>query len=72
LPPFLGAGPVVEYGQVRAVVDQVPGSVTIRFDDIGHGLYLNEGNRCVIGHADRYLTDRVLPPPDTVCPPNPQ
>ncbi|MCO1654290.1 alpha/beta fold hydrolase [Pseudonocardia humida] len=70
LPPFLGAGPVLEHSAVRAVVDQVPGSVTIRFDDTGHGLYLNEGNRCVIGHADRYLTDAVLPPADTVCPPN--
>ncbi len=70
LPPFLGAGPVLEYSSVRAVVDQVPGSVTIRFDDTGHGLYLNQGNRCVIEHADRYLTDGVLPPADAVCPPN--
>lgn len=68
LPPILGAGPVLEYPAVRAVVDQVPGSVTIRFDDTGHGLYLNVGNRCVIEHADRYLTDGVLPPADTVCP----
>lgn len=68
LPPFLGAGPVLEHASVRAVVDQVPGSVTIRFDDIGHGLYLGVRNRCVIDHADRYLTDGVLPPADTVCP----
>jgi pimeloyl-ACP methyl ester carboxylesterase len=68
LPPFLGAAPLLEHPSTSAVVDQVPGSVTIRFDDTGHGLYLNEGNRCVIDHADRYLTDRVLPPADTVCP----
>ena len=70
LPPVLGAGPVLEYSSVRAVVDRIPGSVAIRFEDTGHGLYVNEGNRCVITLADRYLTDRVLPPADTVCPPN--
>jgi pimeloyl-ACP methyl ester carboxylesterase len=71
LPPLLGAGPVLEYRSVRAMTDQVAGSVTISFDHAGHGLYLNEGNRCVIEHADRYLTDAVLPPGDLECPPNP-
>ncbi|WP_232660278.1 alpha/beta fold hydrolase [Pseudonocardia sp. TRM90224] len=70
LPPFLGAAPIVELAAVRAAVDQVPGSSLIRFDDVGHGLYLNEGNRCVVEKADRYLIDGVLPPSDTVCPPN--
>jgi pimeloyl-ACP methyl ester carboxylesterase len=71
LPPLLGAGPALELGNVRAMTEQVPGSVVLTFATAGHGLYLNEGNRCVIEHADRYLTDAVLPAGDLECPPNP-
>lgn len=69
LPPLLGAAPLLlEDAAVHALTDQVPGSVVVRFPDTGHGLYVNEGNACVIAHADRYLIDGVLPPPGTTCP----
>lgn len=68
LPPLLGVGPVYEYPSVRAVTDQVPGSVTVKYDGIGHGRYLNAGDPCVIGHVDRYLIDGKLPAPGTTCP----
>jgi pimeloyl-ACP methyl ester carboxylesterase len=69
LPPFLGAGPLLEHPSVAAVTAQVPGSVTIGYDATGHGLYVNEANACVIAHADRYLVEGTLPPEGTACPP---
>ncbi|WP_425569526.1 alpha/beta hydrolase [Nonomuraea salmonea] len=71
LPPLLGIGPVYEYPSVRAITDQVPGSVTIKYDGVGHGRYLNAGDPCVIGHVDRYLIDGKLPAPGTTCPARP-
>ncbi|NJP96335.1 alpha/beta hydrolase [Nonomuraea sp. FMUSA5-5] len=68
LPPLLGVGPVYEYPSVRAITDQVPGSATIKYDDVGHGRYLNAGDPCVIAHVDRYLIDGRLPAPGTTCP----
>ncbi|MDA0565851.1 alpha/beta hydrolase [Streptomonospora sp. S1-112] len=68
LPPILGVAPVYEEGSVRAVTDAVPGSVTVGYDGIGHGLYVNHGDPCAIGHVDRYLIDGVLPDPGTSCP----
>ncbi|MGN9784907.1 alpha/beta fold hydrolase [Nonomuraea sp. ZG12] len=67
LPPLLGVGPVYEYPSVRAITDQVPGSVTIKYDDIGHGRYLNAGDPCVTTYVDRYLIDGKLPAPGTTC-----
>ncbi|MCA2220106.1 alpha/beta fold hydrolase [Nonomuraea aurantiaca] len=71
LPPLLGVAPVYEYGSVRSVTGQVHGSVTIGYDGIGHGLYVNHGDPCVIRHVDRYLIDGKLPAPGTTCPARP-
>ncbi|GGL01972.1 peptidase [Sphaerisporangium melleum] len=68
LAPLLGIGPVYEYASVRAVTDQVPGSVTVRYAGIGHGRYINDGDPCVIGHVDRYLISGKLPAAGTTCP----
>jgi pimeloyl-ACP methyl ester carboxylesterase len=68
LPPILGVAPVYEEASVRAVTDAVPGSVTVAYDGVGHGLYVNHGDPCAIGHIDRYLVDGVLPEPGTTCP----
>ncbi|RJL33204.1 alpha/beta fold hydrolase [Bailinhaonella thermotolerans] len=67
LPPLLGAGSRTDHGMTAALVGNVPGSATVRYDAPGHSLYLS-GVRCVIAHADRYLTDLRLPPKGTVCP----
>lgn len=71
LPPLLGVGPVYEYSSVRAITDQVPGSVTVRYDGIGHGLYVNHGDPCVTEHVDRYLINGTLPAPGATCPARP-
>uniref|UniRef100_UPI00066E0329 alpha/beta hydrolase n=1 Tax=Nonomuraea sp. SBT364 TaxID=1580530 RepID=UPI00066E0329 len=66
-PPLLGVAPVYEYGSVRALTGGVPGSVTVAYTGVGHGLYVNHGNPCAIGHVDRYLIDGELPVPGTTC-----
>ncbi|WP_249125194.1 alpha/beta fold hydrolase [Saccharopolyspora erythraea] len=68
LPPMFGTGGWREFESVQNVLSQVPGSVGVKFDGPQHGLYLNEADKCVIGHADRYFTDRALPPAGTACP----
>ncbi|MFF4991557.1 alpha/beta fold hydrolase [Streptosporangium saharense] len=65
LPPLLGAGAWVESDATARVVRQAPGSVVIRHEGPGHTLY--PFNACARDHIDSYLTDRSMPPPDTVC-----
>jgi pimeloyl-ACP methyl ester carboxylesterase len=70
LPPFLGAGTWTDHDDTADIVRRVPGSATVRFDGHGHGLYLT-GDTCTIAHANAYLTDLRLPPPNTTCRPTP-
>lgn len=65
LPPLLGAGAWNEINAVSRVLAQVPGSSTVAYDGPGHTLY--QYNDCARKHIDRYLTDRALPPPGTIC-----
>lgn len=67
LPPLLGAGTWSDFPATDRAIAQVPGSRSLYHDGPGHELYAT-GNACVIAHVDRYLTDRVLPPPGTQCP----
>jgi TAP-like protein len=67
LPPFLGAYSKSDGTDTETVTAQVPGSVSIRTEDYGHGLYLTN-QRCVIAHVNRYFVDGTLPAPNTVCP----
>lgn len=69
LPPLLGAGTWEDLPGTEQTVKQVPGSRTVRFEGQGHGLYLT-GERCTIGHVNRYLIDLTLPAPATVCRPS--
>ncbi|GII97379.1 alpha/beta fold hydrolase [Sinosporangium siamense] len=68
LPPLLGIGPVYEHDSVRGITDQVPGSVTLRYDGNLHGPYVNAGDKCVIAHVNRYLIDGKLPAAGARCP----
>ncbi|GAA3572310.1 alpha/beta hydrolase [Nonomuraea rosea] len=68
LPPFLGAGAWQDYDSTRRVVEQIPGSRTIRHDGPGHNLFGAMANPCVIGHVSAYITERRLPPKGTTCP----
>ncbi|WP_052422553.1 alpha/beta hydrolase [Nonomuraea candida] len=68
LPPLLGAGTWQDYGSTRRVVEQVPGSRTIRHDGPGHNLFGAMADPCVIGHVSAYVTERRLPPRGTTCP----
>ncbi|MCP3800645.1 alpha/beta hydrolase [Allokutzneria sp. A3M-2-11 16] len=71
LPPLLGAGDWREVSHVRSVTDTIPGSLAFEVSGkAAHGHYLNYNNRCVIGHADRYFAEKVLPPKGTVCTPS--
>lgn len=65
LPPMLGAGAWGESDAVARVLSQVPGSATVYHDGPGHTLYGN--NKCARDHANRYFTDRTLPPTRTNC-----
>lgn len=67
LPPFLGAYSISDGAGTEAVTAQVPGSVSVRTEDYGHGLYLTN-QRCVIAHVNRYFVDGTLPAPDASCP----
>jgi hypothetical protein len=67
LPPLLGAYSLSDGVDTATVTAQVPGSVSIRAENYGHGLYLTN-DRCVIKHVNRYLTTGTLPAPDTICP----
>ncbi|RCV48236.1 hypothetical protein DEF23_23800 [Marinitenerispora sediminis] len=66
LPPLLGVGTWMDGASTERVVQQVPGSVMVRRDGPGHGLYWN-GDACVVEHADRYLLTGELPPAGTEC-----
>ncbi|QVQ50725.1 alpha/beta fold hydrolase [Spiractinospora alimapuensis] len=69
LPPLLGGAPLWERPGIRATVDQVPGSRLVTVEEMdAHGLYINYGNSCVIGHVNRYLVDAELPGADVECP----
>lgn len=68
LPPILGVGSWTDHDEVAAIVRQVPGSPTIRYDGHGHMVYLNSASGCITAHVNRYLTTLRLPPPGTVCP----
>lgn len=70
LPPLLGAGTWTDFHGPAAIADAVPGSVAIKIEGYGHGLYMNHGNPCVIAHANQYFIDQSLPPTGTVCPPS--
>ncbi|MEU6997776.1 alpha/beta hydrolase [Nonomuraea sp. NPDC046570] len=65
LPPMLGAGAWGESDAVQRVLEQVPGSATVRHEGPGHTLY--GFNICARDHIDRYFTDRVLPAARTTC-----
>ncbi|GAA1091696.1 alpha/beta hydrolase [Nocardiopsis composta] len=67
LPPMLLASSANEFFDAEEVAEQVPGSVAVQLEGIDHNLYLELGNGCVIGHADRYLLDGVLPEQGTTC-----
>lgn len=71
LPPLLGAGTLVDVDGAAEMVRSVPGSATVRFEGVGHGLYLS-GDPCTTAHANRYLVFGRMPPPGTTCrPPEP-
>ncbi|GAA4834749.1 alpha/beta hydrolase [Saccharopolyspora rosea] len=50
----------------RAVAEQIPHSVLLEHDGIGHGQYYR--NDCVTGRVEDYLTTLRTPPPNTHCP----
>ncbi|MFI6499643.1 alpha/beta fold hydrolase [Nonomuraea typhae] len=59
LPPVLGVATWTE-PDVDELIKHVPGSVTLRYEEHGHGLYLS-AEPCVIGRVNRYLTRLELP-----------
>lgn len=65
LPPLLGAGAWDEYDAIGTVLDQVPGSGSIRHEDAGHTLY--GSNACARQLINRYFTDREVPARGTEC-----
>lgn len=67
LPPLVVADQASDYPATAGLLDRVPGSTGVRYEGVGHGLYLL-GQPCVIAHANRYFTERTPPPPDTTCP----
>ncbi|WP_218125566.1 alpha/beta fold hydrolase [Sinosporangium album] len=71
LPPMLGISPADEFASVDAITGQVPGSVTVRYEGVGHGLYVNHGDPCTIVHVNRYLIEGRLPAAGTACPARP-
>jgi len=61
-PPALGIGGYSNYATTAALVRKIPGSVSVPYEGSGHVMYL-AGNRCMTGHADRYLAElRFLGP----------
>ncbi|MFI7232893.1 alpha/beta fold hydrolase [Nonomuraea angiospora] len=66
LPPFLGAGSRFDFPWTDSLTRTIPGSTSVLYDGPGHVLYLT-GSKCVVEHADRYLTELKLPPAGTVC-----
>ncbi|GIG79560.1 alpha/beta hydrolase [Planotetraspora kaengkrachanensis] len=61
-PPALGIGGYSNYANTAALVRKIPGSVSVPYEGSGHVMYL-AGNRCMTGHADRYLAElRFLGP----------
>ncbi|WUH99202.1 alpha/beta hydrolase [Spirillospora sp. NBC_00431] len=47
------------------LASQLPGSVVLSRDGDDYSMFMV--SQCVRDHANRYLTDRILPKPDTVC-----
>ncbi|MBB5432636.1 alpha/beta fold hydrolase [Nocardiopsis composta] len=70
LPPILAAGSTQEFHLTSSLADEIPGSVALEMKGMGHGLYIGDGNECVMAHADRYLVDGTLPEQGTVCRPD--
>ncbi|MEV6868184.1 alpha/beta fold hydrolase [Streptosporangium subroseum] len=66
LPPFLGAGSQTDFPWTDSLTRTIPGSTSVLYDGPGHVMYLT-GPKCVVEHADRYLTELKLPPAGTVC-----
>jgi hypothetical protein len=67
LPPLMVADQVLDYPLTASLLERVPGSTGVRYEGVGHGLYLL-GQQCVIGHANWYFLDRTPPPAGTTCP----
>jgi pimeloyl-ACP methyl ester carboxylesterase len=67
-PPALGIGGYSNYATTAALVRKITGSVSVPYEGSGHVMYLS-GNRCMTGHADRYLAELRLPRAGTVCGP---
>lgn len=59
--------PSTPHQGARHVADQLPGSVLVTYDGMGHGVATR--TPCAADLVHRYLTERRLPPPDTHCPP---
>ncbi|MUN38529.1 alpha/beta hydrolase [Actinomadura litoris] len=57
------------YSDAESVARQIPGSVLLTYDGIGHTSYTR--NPCTTAAIDRYLLTLRTPPPDTHCPAEP-
>ncbi|ONI76096.1 hypothetical protein ALI144C_35965 [Actinosynnema sp. ALI-1.44] len=68
LPPLMIADQALDYPATAGLLSRVPGSGGVRYDGVGHGLYLL-GQPCVIAHANRYFIDRTPPATTTICRP---
>jgi pimeloyl-ACP methyl ester carboxylesterase len=69
-PPMLVLGttndPATPYQNSVALAARLPGSALLTHRGDGHTVYTN-GLPCVDDAVNRYLTDAVLPPPNTTC-----
>lgn len=67
LPPFLVLASELEFPHAAMITEELPGSVSVKVEGTGHGLYFFEPSDCVVGHVHRYFVDGVLPEEDTFC-----
>lgn len=57
--------PSTPYEGARRVVAQLPGSVLVTYDGMGHGAATR--TPCTADLVYRYFSERTLPEPDTHC-----
>jgi hypothetical protein len=55
------------YSLAVAEQRQIPHSVLLTLDGLGHAAYLGGHSSCINAAVERYLFDLQLPPPGTVC-----
>jgi pimeloyl-ACP methyl ester carboxylesterase len=59
--------PSTPYQGAQRVAAQLPGSVLVTYDGLGHGAATR--SPCTVDLVRHYLTERALPSPGTHCPP---